>query len=55
MAIYDSVYKPLYLHFGGLEPLMYREGEQLEVLTADKFFRDEKKIREAAETAVDPF
>ena len=55
VAIYDSTNKPLYIFYGGLEPLMYRSGEQLEVLPADKFFLDEEKIRDAAEMAVDPF
>ena len=55
VAIYDSVYELLYLHNGGLEPLMYREGEQLEARSPDKLFLEEKKIREAAKIAVDPF
>ena len=55
VAIYDSTSRPLYTFYGGLEPLMYRNGEQLEALSADKFFLDEEKIREAAEMAVDPF
>jgi hypothetical protein len=55
VAIYDSTNKPLYVFYGGLEPLMYRSGEQLEVLPAEKFFLDEEKIRDAAEMAVDPF
>jgi hypothetical protein len=54
VAIYDSANKPLYLYYGGLEPLMYRQQEQLEPLTADKFFLDEKLIRKAAQIAVDP-
>lgn len=54
VAIYDSSNKPLYLYYGGLEPLMYRAGDQLEVLTADKFFLDEKRIRKAAQIAVGP-
>ena len=45
----------LYLFYGGLEPLMYRDGEQFHALTTDKLFLDEKKIRRAAEIAVDPF
>ena len=45
----------LYLFYGGLEPLMYRDGEQFHALTTDKSFLDEKKIRRAAEIAVDPF
>lgn len=54
VAIYDSANKPLYLYYGGLEPLMYRKEEQLEPLTADQFFKDEKRIRKAAQIAVDP-
>lgn len=55
VALYDATDKPLYLYYGGLEPLMYRAGETLEVLSADKFFLDEKKIRKAAQVAVAPF
>ena len=55
VTIYDSTDKPLYLFYGGLEPLMYRDGEQFQALTVDKLFLDEKKIRKAAEIAVDPF
>ena len=55
VTIYDSTDKPLYLFYGGLEPLMYRDGEQFQALTTDKLFLDEKKIRRAAEIAVDPF
>jgi hypothetical protein len=55
VGVYDATLKPLYLHYGGLEPLMYRAGEQLEALGNDQLFRDSKKIREAVEIAVDPF
>jgi hypothetical protein len=54
-TIYDSANKPIYIAYGGLEPLMYRDGEQLIPLEADRLFQDEDKIREAAEIAVDPF
>lgn len=54
VSIYDSASKPVYLYYGGLEPLMYRVEEQLQPLTADKFFLDEKRIRKAAQVAVDP-
>ncbi|RZV36081.1 MAG: hypothetical protein EX272_09390 [Chromatiales bacterium] len=54
VAIFDSANKPLYLYYGGLEPLMYRKQEQLEPLTADRFFLDEKRIRKAAQIAVSP-
>ena len=30
VAIYDAASKPLYLQYGGLEPIMYRLGEQLQ-------------------------
>jgi len=52
VAIYDSANKPLYVAYGGLEPLMYRSDEQLLPLSPDKFFSDEKIIREAAQIAV---
>jgi hypothetical protein len=54
VAIYDAASKPLYLYYGGLEPLMWRQGEQLQPLTPDKLFLDEKRIRKAAQIAVDP-
>ncbi len=54
VAFYDSTDKPLYLFFGGLEPLMYRDGEQLQPLDPAKLFLDEKKIRKAAQVAVSP-
>ena len=54
VAFYDSTFKQLYLHYGGLEPLMHRGGEQLEVMSSDQLFRNEKKIREAVKIAVDP-
>jgi hypothetical protein len=54
VAFYDSASKPLYLCYGGLEPLMWRQGEQLQPLTPDKLFLDEKRIRKAAQIAVDP-
>ncbi len=54
VGIYDSTNKPVYLYYGGLEPLMYRDGEQLQPLTADRFFLDEKTIRKAAQLAVSP-
>lgn len=54
VAIYDSANEPLYLYYGGLEPLMYRVEESLEPMGADKFFLDEKRVRKAAQEAVDP-
>lgn len=54
LAMYDSTDKPIYLYYGGLEPLMYRNGEQLEPLDTSEFFKDEELIREAAQIAVSP-
>lgn len=54
LTMYDSTYKPIYLFHGGLEPLMYRNGDQLEPLEASEFFKDEELIREAAEGAASP-
>ncbi len=54
LGFYDSTMKPIYMYYGGLEPLMYRTGESLEPLTADKLFLDEERIRKAALTAVSP-
>lgn len=55
VGVYDATLKPLYLHYGGLEPLMYRAGQQLEALGNEHLFRDRKKIREAVKIAVKPF
>ena len=55
LAIYDPTFTQLFLNYGGLEPLMHRGGEQLEVMEKDQLFRDEKKIREAVKIVMDPF
>jgi hypothetical protein len=52
VGIYDSKDAPLYVSFGGLEPMMKREGEQLQPLPADQLLKDEEKVRKAAQTAV---
>ena len=54
-GMYDATNKPIYTWYGGLEPLMYRDGEQLIPLEPAQFFLDEDKVLEAAEIAVDPF
>lgn len=54
VAFYDASFRQHYLNYGGIEPLMYRADEKLEVLDNSKLFRDEKKIREAVKLAVDP-
>jgi hypothetical protein len=54
LAIYDQTNKPVYLFYGGLESLMWREKEQVVPLPVEKLFLDEKRIRKAAQTAVDP-
>jgi len=54
VSIYDKNNSPIYRFYGGLEPLMYRNGEQLLPLEVSKLFLDEKRIRKAAQVAVDP-
>ena len=54
VGIYNSASSPVYLYYGGLESLMFRDGEQLSPLPTDKFFLDEKRIRKAAQIAVGP-
>jgi len=53
VAIYDSKEEPLYVSYAGLEPLMHREGAQLQPLPVDQLLRDEKRIRKASQAAVD--
>ncbi len=55
LGIYDAANKPVYVWYGGLEPLMYRDREQLVPLDPSQLFQDEDKIREAVEIATDPF
>lgn len=55
LALSDASEKPLYLCYGGLEPLMYRADDQLQPLQVEVFFRDEERIRKAAQIVVDPF
>jgi hypothetical protein len=52
VAIFDSKDAPLYVGYGGLEPLMRREGEQLQPLPVEQLLRDEEKIRKATQMAV---
>ncbi len=54
VGMYDSANKPIYLYYGGLEPLMYRDSEQLSPLPVEKFFQNEKVIRKAAQIAINP-
>jgi len=52
VGIYDSKETPLYVSYGGLEPIMRREGEQLQPLPVEQLLRNEEKIRKAAQLAV---
>lgn len=54
VGIYDAKDTPLFMNYGGLEPMMRREGDQLQPLPAEQLLRDEEKIRKAAQTAVKP-
>lgn len=55
LAMFDSTDRPIYTWYGGLEPVMYRDGEQLQPLAVDKLFLDEDHIRKAVDVIVDPF
>ena len=55
LALYDESNTPIYTWHGGLEPIMYRQEEQLQPLPVEKLFQNEDWIREAAESTVDPF
>lgn len=54
VAIYDAAGKALYVNYGGLEPVMMRDSEQLTLLPAEQLLLDEKKIKKAAQIAVKP-
>ena len=54
LTIYDATGEPLYVHYGGLEPIMRRQGEQLNPIAPEELLLDEKKIRKAAQLAVKP-
>lgn len=53
-AVYDQSDRVMYLNYGGLEALMMRDKEQLVPLPPESFFKDEKRIRKAAQIAVSP-
>lgn len=53
-AVYDDREEPLFLNRGGLEVLMWRNGGQLVVLPAERYFQDDKRIRKAAQIALAP-
>jgi len=53
-SIFDATEQPLYVNYGGLEVLVMRVKQQLQPLDASEYFRDEKRIRKAAQLAVKP-
>ena len=53
-TVYDASDRVAYAHYGGLELLQMREGEQLVTLKPEQFFLDEKRIRKAAQIALKP-
>ncbi len=53
-SVYDQADKVLFSSYGGLEALMMRDKDQLVALPAEKYFKDEKRIRKAAQIAVSP-
>lgn len=54
VGIYDAKEAPLYVNYGGLEPLVRRVGDQLQPRPVDQLLIDEKRIRKAAQIAVAP-
>ncbi len=54
IAVFDSTDKLRYQNYGGLEVLQTRVDAQLVPIPAENFFSDEKRIRKAAQIAIDP-
>ena len=54
VVMVDQTDNLLYAYDGGLEVLMRREKDQFLPLPAESYFQDEKRIRKAANVAVDP-
>ena len=54
LAVFDSTNKIRYQNYGGLEVLQTRLDAQLVPIPAENFFSDEKRIRKAAQVALDP-
>ena len=53
-AVYDKADRAKYLYYGGLEVLQRRVEATLELIPAENYFGDEKKVRKAAKIAVSP-
>ena len=53
-AIQDVTEQPLFVNYGGLEVLMMRVKEEFQPLDKSEYFKDEKRIRKAAQLAVKP-
>jgi hypothetical protein len=54
IAVFDSTNKLKYQNYGGLEVLQTRVDAQLVPIPAENFFSDEKRVRKAAQIAMDP-
>jgi hypothetical protein len=54
IAVFDRTNKLKYQNYGGLEVLQTRVDAQLVPIPAESFFSDEKRIRKAAQIAMDP-
>jgi hypothetical protein len=54
IAVFDRTNKLKYQNYGGLEVLQTRVDAQLVPIPAESFFSDEKRIRQAAQIAMDP-
>jgi hypothetical protein len=53
-SIYDASEQPLYVNYGGLEVLMMRVKQEFQPLDSSEYFKDEKRIRKAAQVAIKP-
>lgn len=52
--VYDQSERLLYVNYGGIEPLQWRDGAQLVPIAPENLFTEEKTIRKAAQIAMKP-
>ena len=52
--VYDQSERLLYVKYGGIEPLQWRDGAQLIPIAPEKLFSEEKTIKKAAQIAMKP-
>ncbi len=54
VAVYDMADRVKYINYGGIEVLQMREEAQLLPRPPESYFTDEKRVRKAAQIAMDP-